>query len=146
MTSEYTIQELCEQSGLPRRTIHFYLQQGILPPPSGAGVGVRYGEEHLLRLRLIPLLRQQGLRLDEIRQRFERSSPQELEQLARQSETAAPLQETFSVYTTCQHYLLPHGMTLVVPVTRSPADRQKILQLIAYAHRLWGESDDALID
>jgi len=146
MTSEYTIQELCDQSGLPRRTIHFYLQQGILPPPSGAGVGVRYGEEHLLRLKLIPLLRQQGLRLDEIRQRFERSSPQELEQLARQSETAAPPEETFSVYTTCQHYLLPRGMTLVVPITRSPADRQKILQLIAYARRLWGESDDPLID
>ena len=64
------IQALVSQSGVPRRTIHFYVQQGILPPPQGAGLAASYNEEHLLRLRLIPVLRREGLRLDEIRQRF----------------------------------------------------------------------------
>ena len=30
------IQELVNQSGVPRRTIYFYVQQGLLPPPEGA--------------------------------------------------------------------------------------------------------------
>jgi DNA-binding transcriptional MerR regulator len=65
--AEYTIAELTERTGVNRRTIHFYVQQGLLPPPEGAGLGARYSDEHLLRLQAIPLLRRQGLRLDDIR-------------------------------------------------------------------------------
>ena len=61
----YDIQELVDLSGISRRNIYFYVQQGVLPAPQGAGLAARYGEEHLLRLRLIPLLRQDGLRLDQ---------------------------------------------------------------------------------
>ncbi len=38
----YDIQELVAQSGVPRRTIYFYVQQGILPPPEGAGLAAHY--------------------------------------------------------------------------------------------------------
>ncbi len=65
--SEYTISELEELSGVSRRNIHFYVQQGLLPAPDGAGLAARYGDEHLTRLRAIPALRSRGLRLDEIR-------------------------------------------------------------------------------
>jgi len=68
--ADYTITELSELSGVNRRNIHFYVQQGLLPPAEGAGLGARYTEEHLLRLRAIPLLRNHGLRLDEIRERL----------------------------------------------------------------------------
>ena len=69
--SSYTIGELEELAGVPRRTIYFYVQQGILPPPRGAGLAARYDEVHLARLRAIPQLRAQGRRLDEIRAFFE---------------------------------------------------------------------------
>jgi DNA-binding transcriptional MerR regulator len=65
--ADYTITELSELSGVNRRNIHFYVQQGLLPPAEGAGLGARYTVEHLLRLRAIPVLRNRGLRLDEIR-------------------------------------------------------------------------------
>ena len=42
----------------------------IQPPPEGAGLGARYSDEHLLCLRAIPVLRNRGLRLDEIRERL----------------------------------------------------------------------------
>src|SRR5512133_1278980 len=76
----YDIQDLVNVSGVPRRTVYFYVQQGVLPPPEGAGLAARYGEDHLLRLRLIPVLRQQGLRLDEIRARFAKMSADEMRQ------------------------------------------------------------------
>jgi DNA-binding transcriptional MerR regulator len=65
--AEYTITELSALSGVNRRNIHFYIQQGLLPPADGAGLGARYTDEHLLRLRAIPVLRDRGLRLDAIR-------------------------------------------------------------------------------
>src|SRR5512143_3056935 len=77
----YDIQELVTQSGVPRRTIYFYVQQGVLPPPEGAGLAAHYGEDHLNRLRLIPVLRQQGLRLDEIRSRFTQMDEKEMQRM-----------------------------------------------------------------
>ncbi len=115
---DYSIQELCDQTGLPRRTIHFYSQQGILPPPSGAGLGAHYDEGHLLRLLLIPALRRQGLRLDEIRTRLTGMDLDALQALhrqvgqegqARRSPQPPPAGRTFT------HYPLPAGMLLVAP-------------------------------
>ncbi len=141
MNEELTIQELCDQTGLPRRTIHFYTQQGILPPPQGSGLGARYQPEHLIRLKLIPVLRKQGLRLDDIRLKFQSSSSSELaETFSRmQSKISEPrmvppaplpaqkIVHKFSAYT------LPHGMILMVP-ENGDADLktqlQKILQMV----------------
>ena len=74
MIETFTIGELEAAAGVPRRTIYFYVQQGILPPPSGAGLAARYHRSHLLRLRAIPVLRAQGWRLDRIRELFQASS------------------------------------------------------------------------
>jgi len=68
--AEYTITELSTLSGVNRRNIHFYIQQGLVPPADGAGLGARYTDEHLLRLRAIPVLRNRGLRLDAIREQL----------------------------------------------------------------------------
>lgn len=68
--ADYDISELSELSGVTRRNVHFYVQQGLLPPAEGAGLGARYSDAHLLRLKAIPLLRARGLRLDQIRGRL----------------------------------------------------------------------------
>ena len=68
--TDYDIGELSELSGVTRRNIHFYVQQGLLPPAGGAGLGARYSDAHLLRLKAIPLLRARGLRLDQIREKL----------------------------------------------------------------------------
>jgi DNA-binding transcriptional MerR regulator len=90
----FDIQKLVYESGIPRRTIYFYVQQGLLPPPQGAGLAAYYSEAHLLRLRLIPILRQQGLRLDEIRERFAQMSVEEMRRLVREAEQAAVRQRS----------------------------------------------------
>jgi DNA-binding transcriptional MerR regulator len=77
-TDTFDIQGLVSASGVPRRTIYFYVQQGLLPPPQGAGLAAYYSPEHLLRLQLIPVLRAKGLRLDEIRQRFSEMTDEEM--------------------------------------------------------------------
>jgi DNA-binding transcriptional MerR regulator len=119
--TDYTIQDLTDQTGVPRRTIHFYSQQGILPPPAGAGLSARYQEPHLVRLKLIPFLRQRGLRLDEIRRLFDGASPAGLAGMLAQEEQAAvppmlvPPAPVALAGLRAVHYSLPGGMILVVP-------------------------------
>lgn len=83
MTSgRMTITELEKASGVPRRTVHFYIRQGVLPPPDGAGGAARYGEEHLLRLRLIQELQKSHLKLAGIREALDAMSLEEMRALA----------------------------------------------------------------
>jgi len=64
----YTIEELSERTGFPRRTIRYYIQEGILEPPAGRGRGGFYYDSHLKRLLEIRALQDRGVRLAAIRQ------------------------------------------------------------------------------
>ncbi|MEO0324475.1 MAG: MerR family transcriptional regulator [Myxococcota bacterium] len=56
----YRMRDLCAATGLDRQTIHFYIQQGLLPPGHKTGRNMAwYGEAHLERLRLIQQLQQE---------------------------------------------------------------------------------------
>jgi len=75
----YSIKELERQTGLPRRTIHYYVKEGMIPPPEGQGRNARYGEEHRLRLLLIRDMKDSThLRLEGIREIIEPMSEDDL--------------------------------------------------------------------
>ena len=138
--SEYSIQELSDLTNLPRRTIHFYVQQELLPAPEGAGVGTRYFEIHLLCLRLIPLLKQGGLKLDEIRARLKGLDESKLRALHEQINhpvTAQPA--TLPSSQPFAHYGLPAGMTLIVPASLSPFERKKLAELLKAIGEIFSE-------
>ena len=63
---KYSIGELADLAGVSRRTIRYYVQRGLVPPPLGAGRGHYYTGEHLQRLLSIKLLQDRGLSLEEI--------------------------------------------------------------------------------
>lgn len=51
------MKDLCEATGLERQAIHFYIQQGLLPPGEKTGRNMAwYGPEHVERLQLIKRL------------------------------------------------------------------------------------------
>ena len=53
-------------SGLPARTIRYYITRGLLSEADQKGRSARYGRGHLERLLLIRELKEAGLSLDEI--------------------------------------------------------------------------------
>jgi len=59
----YTIEDLCEITGYSRRTIRYYIQEGVVDPPSGRGRGGFYYDSHLKRLLEIRSLQDRGLKL-----------------------------------------------------------------------------------
>lgn len=63
---KYTIDDLCELSGYSRRTIRYYVQEGLLEPPSGRGRGGFYYDSHLQILLRIKSLQESGMKLKDI--------------------------------------------------------------------------------
>jgi DNA-binding transcriptional MerR regulator len=63
----YTIGELAEEANVTTRTIRYYVAQGLLPPPDSSGRAASYNDEHLERLELIRLLKEEFLPLGEIK-------------------------------------------------------------------------------
>jgi DNA-binding transcriptional MerR regulator len=48
------MKDLCEQTGLDRQTIHFYIQQGLVPEGHKTGRNMAYyGPEHVTRIKLV---------------------------------------------------------------------------------------------
>ncbi len=93
----YAITELVQLSGFDRRTIVYYLQQGLLPRAGRRGPHTRYPEECLIRLRFIRGLKEhqdQGrsgtITLAEIRRLLGRIEPARMRALVEQH---LPLEE-----------------------------------------------------
>lgn len=84
---EVTIAELAEEADVTPRTIRYYVEQGLLPPP-GRGRIAEYTEEHLQLLGLIARLKRHYLPLEEIRDMLQRLSREEIEELLRGDEPA----------------------------------------------------------
>jgi DNA-binding transcriptional MerR regulator len=63
----YAIGDLADMGGVSRRTVRYYVQEGLLPAPFGVGRGNHYGPEHLAQLLRVKALQEAGHTLDEIR-------------------------------------------------------------------------------
>ena len=70
MTSavRYAIGDLARLGGVSRRTVRYYVQEGLIPPPFGVGRGNHYGAEHLEQILRVKALQEAGRTLDEIRE------------------------------------------------------------------------------
>lgn len=62
----YSFEELCSLAALPERTVRFYIQKGLVPPPHGKKRGAWYDELHLERLLTIRRWQRAGLSLERI--------------------------------------------------------------------------------
>jgi len=62
-TKQYSIGELAELTGVSRRTVRFYVQRGLIPPPQGLGRGRHYTAEHLELILKIRELQRDGILL-----------------------------------------------------------------------------------
>lgn len=61
-----SLQQLSERADVPRRSIRFYIQKGLLPGPKGEKRGAYYTEAHLADLLRIRRWQETGLSLDAI--------------------------------------------------------------------------------
>jgi len=67
-TGTFTLDALCTLAGLPKRTVRYYIQIGLVDRPEGETRGARYHHRHLEQLLAIRRWTQAGLSLERIRE------------------------------------------------------------------------------
>ena len=65
---EFSIDELCSLTDLPKRTVRYYIQIGLVDRPEGETRAARYTQKHLEQLLAIRRWTQDGLSLERIRE------------------------------------------------------------------------------
>ncbi|MBS2015822.1 MAG: MerR family transcriptional regulator [Deltaproteobacteria bacterium] len=97
-TTTYKLEELARAAGTSPRTVRYYVQRGLLPPPAFRGRDTGYEREHLVRLRAIKRMQEEYFPLDAIAAELASRSLAEIERIAegtllpRTSTHADPLQ------------------------------------------------------
>ena len=62
------IDELCALVDLPRRTVRYYIQEGLVDRPAGAKRGAYYTRRHIEQLMTVRTWQRAGLSLERIRE------------------------------------------------------------------------------
>ncbi len=120
----YSVNELADEAGVTRRTVHYYVAQGLLPPAGTEGPGTRYGEGHLDRLRLIRELQREHLPLSEIRSRLERLNDEQVRDLLNAGESLPePRGTAFDYIQSVLAGTNRRALSVAMPA-RAPAARQ----------------------
>jgi hypothetical protein len=65
--ARYAIGDLARLAGVSRRTVRYYVQENLIPPPLGVGRGNHYSAEHLDQILRVKAMQEAGKRLDQIR-------------------------------------------------------------------------------
>jgi DNA-binding transcriptional MerR regulator len=127
--------ELAALVGASRRTVRYYVQEGLLDPPIGETRAAYYTEKHLEQLQAIKSMTSEGLSLERIRQRLHGSD-----------DARSPLGGQPSSVALCSHLVLAPGVELVInaEIARlSPEDVRRLTQAVmAECKRIEKERSD----
>ena len=62
----FTLDQLCALVEMPKRTVRYYIQQGLVDRPEGANRGARYAARHVEQLLAVRKWKDAGLSLERI--------------------------------------------------------------------------------
>jgi DNA-binding transcriptional MerR regulator len=115
--AQYSITDVAALAGTTPRTVRYYVAQGLLPAPEGAGAGAHYTDAHMGRLRLIRRLQRQHLPLSDIRQRLATLGDREVAELIASDEPGTPPADSALDY--LRTILVPPMSAGAAPAARS---------------------------
>lgn len=87
---DWSIGEIAKRADVTPRTIRYYVELGLLPPPAGLGRSAGYTQEHFDRLQVIKRLQADRFSLDEIREQLATLAPATATGLAPETSPAPP--------------------------------------------------------
>jgi DNA-binding transcriptional MerR regulator len=70
----FSLSELAKKSGVPERTIRYYISRGLIHGPVRGGRGAEYTQEHLAGIQNVRQLQSGGMTLAEIEYEFARDA------------------------------------------------------------------------
>ena len=124
----YTIDELGEKTGFSRRTIRYYVQEGLIDPPAGRGRGGFYNDSHVAKLLRIKAQQGLGFKLSEI--------AVSNEGIGSEAAEAAPVAQAWV------HYQVAPGVELHISRDVEREEMRKVLELLRAARSIMKEDTD----
>jgi len=119
-SQSFSLDELCTLTNLPRRTVRYYIQLGLVDRPQGETRAARYSQTHLDQLLLVKKWSQEGLSLERIR---------ELQQAASEPSLPQPVRRPGSIEV-WSHLLLDHGVELKVEPNTAGLSPEQLRELL----------------
>lgn len=132
--ARYGIEDLAVQGGVTRRTVRYYVQQGLLPAPLGKGRGDHYGPEHLDRLLAVKALQERGLSLDDVRRELARPAGRR----AAAAAVGASVPEPAVAPSAWRRMEVIPGVELHVSAARRLPSPARLRELVAWCERNLG--------
>ena len=124
----FTLDELASLVDLPRRTVRYYIQTGLIDRPGGVGRGAHYATQHLDQLLEIRKWQQAGLSLDRIRELLSASG----EML-----TPPPAPRQKGSVEVWSHVIINDGIELTVDPKRANLTPEQVRELAAGVMELY---------
>jgi len=118
---KYSLDELCSLTDTSKRTIRFYMGQGLVDRGEGQKKGSFYLEKHLLQLREIKKWQKAGLSLERIKEIIRDENTDELMPPIKTQQAG-----TVEVWS---HLLISDGISLQIEPNRSGLTPEQIRQL-----------------
>lgn len=133
-TKTFSLDELSTLAAIPRRTVRYYIQLGLLPRPEGEKRGAYYLQSHLDTLLRIKQLSEAGISLERIR-----------EVLAGEPPVVPPRVQAFGSVEVRSHILIAPGIELQLSPEQAGATPEQIRALAKRVLAAWqdikGEDD-----
>lgn len=148
LIKKYRVGELSKKAGVTKRTVHYYVNRGLIPPPEGSGQNSYYTDNHLTRILLIKRLQEKFLPLEKIRsiitgldyngivEMLEYNKDASFEDAADSNAQAPQGLPPGDTYIKAE--LVP-GIELHCSVDISGMNADKIASLVSYARKLFNE-------
>ncbi|MBK6900800.1 MAG: MerR family transcriptional regulator [bacterium] len=122
----YSISELAALGDVSPRTVRYYVQLGVLPPPAGRGLGGKYGPQHLERLLKVRELQREGVHLEQMAAFLDRPETKDLVCEVSRHYVAEPRAEL-------------KCLVLREPSPEPPALRRQVVTRVEVAEGVWLE-------
>lgn len=125
-----SLKQLSERADVAGRTVRFYIQKGVLPPPQGEKRGAWYTQDHLAQLLRIRQWRDTGLSLDAIASLL----------AAKNEAPVAPVRP--GTREVRSHLVIANGIELVVAPERAGLSQAQLRELFGVVQ----DAVDALVE
>ncbi len=155
---QYRISELARKAGVSKRTVHYYINKGLIPPAAGAGIASYYTEDHLHRILLIKKLQERYLPLEKVKNITAALTLQEVKQKLEFLEDAGSEAEIFeeekdaAIYSTPGAAAAPAGaeyikvdlglgVELFYPKGISKEGLLQVTNIVSYGRKLFNKEN-----
>jgi DNA-binding transcriptional MerR regulator len=122
----YSLDELCTLSELPRRTVRYYIQVGLVDRPEGETRAAKYFARHLEQLLQIRKWTDAGVSLERIRELLAGGSP-----------AVPPRPRGPGAVEVWSHLVLTDGVELIIEPTRSGLSSEQAREFFRGASALY---------